>query len=830
MTNIRFFLQKNYAERWQAYPMYKDGLSIDYEPESSQMFFRKKLSDKIIFDGDDFKKIMACPFDTEFHLYVEKQTNGTWNEIAAVKFHLTDCTINIDDKKISAQTDPLDQYTEVLDGWEKEFNLVKLAPEIKRCNILKRPLLQYYVQGDNIVTNYLGGMKWEQDAESTDNEAVLLNTYHFNLDTICKEMRVYGTGFPVAEGVYYAKLPKDSTKRNFDVKMYRYNNDDYYIHFRQTTGVLLIALCNSANDTVLYKLQAVVNWLNDGTVNLSPVGSQTGMMTADFTTRFVYCRMLLDVTSYNGVATSKIPATDIVESNINYRYCVGYTTNAVTIYGGWSNTPTEYGLINDDRYFTAPNAQPYEAFYPIAQSRWRNASLWVERHNIPLNIDEYGARNYILRDAYPISTCIARILGEITTEVIRFEPTPEYSQFLYGDVNPMAGYPFDVLITPKSNIVAGEYTQAAQKGLITLKGLLDMLKNVFQCYWYIEDGKFKIEHIQYFKNGGSYEDVQEVGYDLTLLKNVKNGKYWGYDKNEYSFDRMDMPERYVFKWMDDCTLGFEGMPIEVLSKIVQVGKKEEINVPNFTADVDYMLTMPNEVSKDGFALLCTSASSLFIQNPQNVVVENGGYSDYIETRAMDSDYTFATKFYATSIGVNESECNIVFYDSEKQEITSYYPSLIQTSEEWQTMNLVVPRGTSYIRLYCDSGEGVRLSIQECLTNEIGQLPLVTASVENANIKIQNGYCAFVVAQPKYWLYDMPTYRVKVNGEETLAYSVMQKKKQNVNIPTDLIIPDEEFTRKLVKTFLGYGKIEKLSLNLSSGLAKTTLKYDTEQQP
>ena len=40
---------------------------------------------------------------------------------------------------------------------------------------------------------------------------------------------------------------------------------------------------------------------------------------------------------------------------------------------------------------------------------------------------------------------------------------------------------------------------------------MTMLRDIYKCYWYIEDGKFKIEQVSWFRNGGSY------GYTRLLI-------------------------------------------------------------------------------------------------------------------------------------------------------------------------------------------------------------------------------------------------------------------------------------------------------------------------
>ena len=204
---------------------------------------------------------------------------------------------------------------------------------------------------------------------------------------------------------------------------------------------------------------------------------------------------------------------------------------------------------------------------------------------------------------------IKALLSEIDSTIL-FEASQVYSRFLYGQ-NPLMNVGWGRLVmTPKSNVLVAEYSQPARKAPITLGQVFDMLREVCGCYWYINDGnQLIIEHVSWFKNGGSYSGTQAIGIDITTAENTRNGKMLDYGTNEYRFDKMDMPERYQYEWMDDTTDVFKGEAIDIISKYVQEGNIEEVSVSGFNADVDYMLLNPSNVSEDGFALLCCSVSN-----------------------------------------------------------------------------------------------------------------------------------------------------------------------------------------------------------------------------
>ena len=75
----------------------------------------------------------------------------------------------------------------------------------------------------------------------------------------------------------------------------------------------------------------------------------------------------------------------------------------------------------------------------------------------------------------------------------------------------------------------------------------------------------------------------------------------------------------------------------------------------------------------------------------------------------------------------------------------------------------------------------------------------------------------------YYAYDMPAKSYIVNGISKIALGVKKLKTQTLNFPS-LADPN---TMQLIKTLLGNGTIQKMSVNLSSRNANTTLKYDTE---
>lgn len=727
----RFFLQIGEDGTKQTVrPNYKDDLTLDYELETNQRFYRAKLSGKINFVRADYDIINDAPFDSEFFLYIEKSDDWgqTYNQYYKAKFMKTDCTFNDDDKLVTVKPETTDQYDDVLAGLEKEYNLIELAPQIEFLTIRKRPLIQIYVPGDSIVSCFLGGTNWEQDANATTDQNALIQTYHFALCNILKEIQITSHGSPaVISGLYTGRMATGASANNFEGKLYPELNVNYYIYISQQRidglpfGAVAVEIRKQSDDTAMFRYtKATTSPFDTLEFDLTAVegSGATGTMHADMKSYNIYARYLCDVEKIGDLNTYPLPADDIVDNNRNYRRSIGYAIDVAFISNNFSDTPTEWGLADNGKYFAPPYSIYGQTFYPIARSTWRYASLWFGFYLFDWILEEKARKAYTLRDAFTLSSCINVLLKEFAPGITH-EATPEYSQFLYNTNNPIPGQSFKLLISQKSNIINGEYQTPAQKVPVTLQQIMTMLRDIYKCYWYIEDGKFKIEQINWFRNGGSYGYNPIIDYDLTQLENVRNGKKLAFATSEYSFDKVDMPERYQFEWMDDVTTPFDGLPIEITSKYVTAGKIEEINISNFTSDIDLMLLNPGAISSDGFALFAA----------------------------------------------------------------------------------VTPSGGGQL-----------------------ELPFTRQTVDNVEYYLQNGYLAFINIQPTYWVYDMPARRFKINNTPNYAIGIERKKKQTLNFPAGTTDPNP---MQLVKTYIGNGQVDKLSVNLCSRNIKATLKYDTE---
>lgn len=829
---LRFFIYLNDDElnKTPVTPVYKDDVSVDTELENNQKFYRDKFSGKISFIKKDFDFIMDQDFETQYVVLIEKSNDFglTWEFEFKGKFFRTDCKINYDDKKIEMQLDPIDRYVDILAGLDKEFNLIELAPEIMPLYMQKRPLIQVYQLGEKIVSCFLSGASWEQDVNDVILDGnVMINTYKFSICSRIETMRIKIDGAPLdAAGLYTKKIPNDLPNYDPLFSTTGYRIDLTYNSTGNFTAFALTRISDSA--TVFFGTKSGPMSNLSFTINLNPIpgNGASGTCTLQFDREVLYARYLTDRTDINGLTTSPIPADDIVDNNRNYNYVIGYAIDVITISTRFSTEPTKWGRADDSTYFLPPYSLPQNDFFPVAQSRWIEISYWFSFSLFDEFLELDGRKQFLLRDSFPIHSAISVLLKQIAPNIIH-EGTEEYSQFLYKDENQPLHFnrSFKLTVTQKTNILNSQYQNPAQKSTITLQDIFNMLKNCFRCFWYIDDeNKLKIEHVEYFNNGGSYDVDPVISHDVTTSINIRNGKDWGFSTSEVSYDKVDMAERMQFKWMDDVTPKFEGEPIEILSKYVTLGKVDDINISKFTSDVDYMLLNPTEMNKDGFALLAYVRADAF-KDPiyyggRTLEATNGYSSQRYDIKdlfaGVDADIEI-TGNVLSGLGTT----NLVFYNGSGAIINESYVFTPDPAFPNKFI-ITIPNGTASIGIRTPSGHVVCEFVNLNPVNAY-EVPIIPSTTPFLNtIYLQNGVLSFALLQPNFYVYDMPAKRAKINNVETYV-QVDKKKKQTLSFPINENV--NEFG--LIKTHIGNGQIDKISLNLHSQMTKTTLKYDTE---
>lgn len=618
--NIKLKINGVYTQN-DVHPVFGDDIKINISREENQIFKREKIEGTFKFVGNEFDLIYQCSIFTKFTLEIYREDVF----VGSADFIRTDCEFNLDDKICSVKLATKDIYEKILNGYDNKYNLVKLAPQRESVTMTKRAILQFYVRGEKVVTNVVGGVHYEQSCKEVYGASKLKDTYHF------------GGYLPLSyiyiKSVIDVTAPTDITGRYFintstagGVGIIYINENSRYSIILQPMGEeWVLILTDSTTNTNLASASLPSTQSGSQVITFEKTGVGGNYASGTFNSDGdLYCRVLLPKSFDNTYERSM--NDDITDYDSNYPYVGSVSLDQfapkMKMVLNKSNTPTEWGIDSEGKYFVYPtlNADQQKnglSPIPIGQSHWERMSSWLLSDDDVNDLVDDFDDTFVLKDSYPIWSAIAVLLNEIDY-TITFEGTQDYSMFLYLSETNLHIYSYDfpshrnaLHITPISNIKKTFYEQAAQKGEISLKQILDMLRKVYNCYWFIDsDKRLRIEHIVYFKNGNSY-DVEKPtpSIDVTIKKNLPTGESWGFAQNTVEYETNKCPARYEFKWGDNCTYPFVGEPIDVKDIYLDASKKESVGIENFLADIDYIVSNPSEVSNDIFAVFEVNKST-----------------------------------------------------------------------------------------------------------------------------------------------------------------------------------------------------------------------------
>lgn len=795
-------------------PSYSDDLKKQYELNQNEAFYKVSLVGELTFSKSDFDYIIAQPFDTIFNIDIYKNSILYFSG----KFLRPDCKENFDDKVIKVSLSPIDAYDKILNEYDKEYNIIDLKPKLENILIDKRPLLQVYNAGSTIVNSFLNGTMREQEVTPTESASDLHTKYFFNNAATVMEVQVTAQNGASSSyngtyagniltitnepGVFYrAILHKNNSTDYIKAEEYTdgYNRNWYYVMFR--------------NGIATYILSPATSPLADPVQNLNPESGQTGILLTNTHTTTIWLRYLTAVKSVGSLVANDLQNDDLVANNYNYKYALPYAADIILIVANTSTEPTEYGKNMEGLYFAPPSIAYGTKYYPVAKDKWVNASIWLAFHLIDNTFEQQWRNQYVFRDAYDLASVIDLLLKQINSN---YYFTESNSQFLYGDLS-IRTDSAKLFITQKSNILKSTYDKSAQKAITSLKQILDMLFGVYECKWHMAGDALYIEHISYYNQGYSYLDTNQVILDLTDLTHVRHYLPYTFQKNNYSYDKVELAKSIQYKYTDEVSDTFNGMPIEVLSNFAQDGKVEEINISNFNPDIDLMLLLSTNMNQDGFALLgaiLQSSTDLIDRTSSDYKVGYGLTLEgnlYAQTGLLTSNYIPVQPYQFYS--ANHDGYIGCWYDINKQFISDFYQ---------MTLGVQPPVNAYYARVCWVYSDDDFKFVRGLITDNY-TLPYVSNNINGVAYNTQNGYLSFTWLIPNYHVYNLPADNVKINGQVfTGSIKTKRIKKQEIWFSGE----DDLIPTKLVKTNAGNGKIEKMIINITSRRVDLSLKHDT----
>lgn len=349
-----------------------------------------------------------------------------------------------------------------------------------------------------------------------------------------------------------------------------------------------------------------------------------------------FCRVFCDLETLEDNPTYEVPTGEVIPSPKGYTRVYPFDFNRFVIQDDHNSIGGRLGTFDSEaanfagEFFSEGNGNYINAvgypdiqYLPVNRREWKDAAHFMAFTPRIWDIMNQGNTNVLLRHAYAFHEIIQLLLTQIDDR-LTFDNTPEYSEFLYSGVNPVANEDQPNLwLTPKSNILQGNYDKPAAKAEIKLSDILTTWKVVYKGGFHItDDFKLRLEHSSWYEKGGSYGD-DVVGEDLVGKVNLRNKKRSDFGQDIFTYDKGNIPEQIRTRFMDYSSEVFQGSAIEVLSSYAQAGNIKELSASVVTTDLDFAQTQPNSMSRDGWFMLATFSEANGVERVPFVQMDLG---------------------------------------------------------------------------------------------------------------------------------------------------------------------------------------------------------------
>jgi hypothetical protein len=197
------------------------------------------------------------------------------------------------------------------------------------------------------------------------------------------------------------------------------------------------------------------------------------------------------------------------------------------------------------------------------------------------------------------------LVGKISPDAVPAAPEA-VSRFFTSSTNyvtKQANKLIDLAISQKSDILSQNVSsEAATKGMLSLKALLDELCAMFRVFWYIDtNGKFQLEHESFFSAQGVFSLLRPQW--VNDLKNTR----------QYEYNKTDMPRYERLTFAEAFSDDFEKGEIEYTSPCVNMQEGQdtsEVTVSKISTDIEGLLVSAGS-SKEGFVLLAHDKGTVY---------------------------------------------------------------------------------------------------------------------------------------------------------------------------------------------------------------------------
>lgn len=865
-------------------PLYGDDLSVVEEMESGEWYRKRSMDGRLTFVRGDYEWIMGCAFDGTFKLTVQSSTDGGANWYPYFEGTFSRANLEIDEDNKNVVLNGLNEggeYNVIENGKDEDYDLMKIIPdsEAKEVQGEVHPALamvDYRADSINQSDIYCdaafsaAGYDSKHPESGYDEYKIIGTDDSWALMQIACECRIvmddtssvvnglyagimrynsihvhYPSGEDLDETSVFGTMTNSNGCR-IDVDIYNAGSPSWITFVRYRVYGSL-----GNNNPIITFTKPIPR------INYSPSSVELESGGNKITVYYHYIRATL-LTQDGGNADNVLDTGDYYKrmaafDNSDGGLAITITTNTVEQPNGHRLVPGtgEQGTV--PQYFAPPDTEG--DWHPLAEDSWQYASMWYTIEPSEENglLDRTKVGTFRWTRCWTLGTILDRLLKKISNNKVSFDQSTAGSEFLYATVNPLTqGEPFEYLYTQKSNVMRpSNGGESAARCIVRLDWFLDFLKNALNCYWWLKENNdgtyaFRVEHVEWFRRGGSYTGQLDAQIDLTAIKArrnfVRNGdaaKRLDDQLHKYSYDMSGMTEKYTFSWQGDGgSDAFKGNPMFFKAGWVERGSSESHEVDNIFADLGWLMLnagTDTESSKnyDGVFVFSGYRREL----PSEFVENAAPVSQTVDVLIPFGDSRYEM-WLTVPVGQNVRVQAVV--GSQVEPIATYSgtgePMVIVV-----TGFIVVP-GTTMISIDFGSGyRDVTVNRVHGVRGNVYNVPNVANRLGDGYL--QNGVLAWPWLQCEYLHYDVPAQRwgykyddlddldSHEDGWETDG-TVKMRKMQDVPL---LPLPTRNDERDLEKGVKGglrdsqgrlqTGIVKSATINLGTRNAELTLMYD-----
>lgn len=165
----------------------------------------------------------------------------------------------------------------------------------------------------------------------------------------------------------------------------------------------------------------------------------------------------------------------------------------------------------------------------------------------------------------------------------------------------------------------------AMELFISFKKLLETICELFNCRWYIYNSPalnlniIKIEHLHYFENNFTYQDIPLPTYDLTQRTEKQTGQKELIATDKYSYNIAEMYNTESWAFSQHYEYDFAKLNIDYDLKLNN-GLKRNDKVIDIVTDVAGIITSPGSFSDDAVVLVACRNN---VNNVPTTITEKG---------------------------------------------------------------------------------------------------------------------------------------------------------------------------------------------------------------